>query len=154
MVGDEILRIADGERTWETFDELRQSDWGPGTQGTSFTMWVRREGVEHEVSLERGLVPGFEFPYHALESVMSDWLKDWPDLKSRLMRVIEAGDLVAYHVENQGNNTRYGRAAVWAEFGFVRVQHGKITDWWITEDTFSQFTQLGYTIEGPAVGEA
>jgi hypothetical protein len=47
-----------------------------------------------------------------------------------------------------------GRAAVWAEFGFVRVQHGKITDWWITEDTFSQFTQLGYTIEGPAVGEA
>jgi hypothetical protein len=154
MVGDEILRIADGERTWETFDELRQSDWGPGTQGTSFTMWVRREGVEHEVSLERGLVPGFEFPYHALESVMSDWLKDWPDLKSRLMRVIEAGDLVAYHVENQGNNTRYGRAAVWAEFGFVRVQQGKITDWWITEDTFSQFTQLGYTIEGPAVGEA
>jgi hypothetical protein len=30
MVGDEILRVSDGERTWETFEELRQSAWGPG----------------------------------------------------------------------------------------------------------------------------
>lgn len=149
-VGDEILRVSDGERTWETFDELRNSTWGPGTLGGSLTLWVRREGVEHEISLERGLMPGFEFPYYALESGMREWLQDWPDLETRLVNVIEAGDLVAYHAENQGNSARYGRAAVWAEFGFVRVQRGKITDWWIVEDTFSRFKQLGFAIEEPA----
>jgi hypothetical protein len=34
MMGDEILRLSDGERTWETFDELRQSAWGQGVLGT------------------------------------------------------------------------------------------------------------------------
>jgi hypothetical protein len=154
MVGDEILRVSDGERTWETFDELRQPTWGQGVLGTSLTMWVRREEVEHEISLARGLVPGFEIPYHALEPGIREWWKDWPDLETRLVKVIEAGDLVAYHAENQGNSARYGRAAVWAEFGFVRVQHGKITDWWMAEDTFSQFKQLGYTIEEPAAVKA
>jgi hypothetical protein len=154
MVGDEILRVSDGERSWETFDELRQPAWGQGVLGTSLTMWVRREEVEHEITLVRGLVPGFEFPYHLLESGIREWLKDWPDLEIRLVNVIEAGDLVAYHAENQGHNARYGRSAVWAEFGLVRVQDGKITDWWSAEDTFSQFKQLGYTIEEPAVVQA
>jgi hypothetical protein len=151
MVGDEILRVFDGERTWETFDELRQSTWGQGALGTSLTMWVRREEVEHEITLVRGLVQGFEFPYHLLESGTREYYKEWPDLTARLVNVIEAGDLVAYHAENQGYNARYGRAAVWAEFGFVRIQNGKITDWWSAENTFSQFKQLGYTIEEPAL---
>jgi hypothetical protein len=154
MVGDEILRISDGERTWGTFEELHQSTWGQGTLGTSLTMWVRREEVEHEITLVRGLVQGFEFPYHALEILFPEYYKDWPDLQARLVNVIEVGDLVAYHVENQGYNARYGRSAVWAEFGFVRVQHGKITDWWSAEDTFAQFKQLGYTIEEPALVDA
>lgn len=154
MVGDEILRVSDGERTWGTFDELRQPAWGQGVPGTSLTIWVRREEVEHEISLVRGLVPAFEFPYHALEPGMREWLEDWPDLETHLVKVMEAGDLVAYHAESKGYNARYGRAAVWAEFGFVRVQDGKITDWWSTEDAFSQLKQLGYTIEEPAVVKA
>jgi hypothetical protein len=154
MVGDEILRVSDGERTWETFDELRQPAWGQGVLGTSLTIWVRREEAEHEITLVRGMVPGFEFPYHALESVLREWFEEWPDLEIRLVNVIEAGDLVAYHAENQGNNARYGRSAVWAEFGFVRVQAGKITDWWSTEDAFSELMQLGYTFEEPAVVKA
>ena len=149
MVGDEILRVSDGERTWETFDELRQSAWGQGVLGTSLTMWVRREGVEHEISLVRGMVQGFEFSYDLLETVMPEWFKDWPDLEIRLVKAMESGDLVAYQAENQGYNARYGRSAVWAEFGFVRVQDGKITDWWSAEDAFSQMKQLGYTIEDP-----
>ena len=153
MVGDEILRVSDGERTWETFDELRQSAWGQGVVGTSLTMWVRREGVEHEITLVRGLVQGFEFPYHLAETGMPEWFKDWPEMETRLVRVMEAGDLVAYHAENQGYNARYGRSAVWAEFGFVRVQDGKITDWWSAEDLFSQMKQLGYTIEDPPLAE-
>ena len=149
MVGDEILHVSDGERTWETFDELRQSAWGQGVLGTSLTMWVRREGVEHEISLVRGLVQGFEFSYRFVEDGMPEWFKDWPDLEIRLLRVMESGDLVAYQAENQGYNALYGRSAVWAEFGFVRVQDGKITDWWSAEDAFSQMKQLGYTIEDP-----
>jgi hypothetical protein len=154
MVGDEILRVSDGERTWETFDELRQPAWGQGVLGTPLTVWVRREEVEHEINLVRGLVPGFEFPYHLLESGTREWLQEWPDLETHLVNVIETGDQVAYHAENKGYNARYGRSAVWAEFGFVRFQDGKIVDWWSAEDTFSQFKQLGYIIEEPAVVKA
>ena len=151
QVGDEILRVFDGERTWNTFDELRQSIWGQGALGTSLTAWVRRENAEHEVTLRRGLVQGFEFPYRLLEPGMQEYFKEWPDLKANLVNVIESGDLLAYHVENQGHNTRYGRSAVWAEFGFVRIQGGKITDWWSVEDALSQFKQLGYSIHEPAL---
>ena len=154
MVGDEILRVSDGERTWETFEELRQPAWGQGVLGTTLTIWVRRKGAEHEFTLVRGMVPRFEFPYEAVESGLRDWFEDWADLETQLVTVIESGDLVAYHAENKGTHARYGRSAVWAEFGFVRVQDGKITDWWSTEDTFSQFKQLGYSIEEPAVVEA
>jgi hypothetical protein len=35
----------------------------------------------------------------------------------------------------------------------VRVQDGKITDWWSTEDTFSQFKQLGFTVKEPPVAD-
>ena len=152
--GDEILRVVDGERTWQTFDELRGSTWGQGVPGTPLTVWVRREGAEHEIPVVRGLVPGYEFPYHLVEPSMRLFFKDWPDLKTRLVNVMEAGDLVAYHAENQGYNARYGRAAVWAEFGFVRIQDDKITDWWSTEDSFSQLKQLGYTIKEPPLVKA
>jgi hypothetical protein len=40
---------------------------------------------------------------------------------------------------------------MWAEFGFVRIQNGKITDWWVTDDALSQIKQLGYTIREPAL---
>ncbi len=30
MVGDEILRVFDGKRTWRTFDELREGVWSQG----------------------------------------------------------------------------------------------------------------------------
>ncbi len=150
-VGDEILRVFDGERTWNSFEELRQSLWGQGALGSSLTVWVRRDKAEHEITLVRGLVKGFEFPYHQMEPGMREFYKEYPDLKARLVNVIEAGDLVAYQIENQGHNARYGRSAVWAEIGFVRFQDGKITDWWSVEDTVSQFKQLGYTILAPAL---
>ena len=154
MVGDEILRVADGERTWETFEELRSPAWGQGVVGTSVTMWVQREGVEHEITFVRGMMPGFEFPYHLVEPGIGDWIQDWPEYETRLVQVLEAGDLVAYHAENEGHNARYGRSAVWAEFGMVRVRDGKITDWWSAEDSFSLYKQLGYFIEEPPVVEA
>jgi hypothetical protein len=154
MAGDEILRVSDGDRTLETFDELRHAPWGPGVLGVPLTIWVRREGKEHEITLVRGLVPAFEFPYNLLESGIREGRKYWPDLQAHLVRVIESGDLVAYHAEIRGHNTRYGRSAVWGEFGLVRFQDGKITDWWSADDSFSRLKQLGYTIEEPPVAEA
>jgi hypothetical protein len=153
MVGDEILRVFDGERTYNTFDELRQPVWGQGALGTPLILWVRRGEEEQEITLVRGLVEAFEYPYDLLELGFREFFKEWPDLNTSLLNVIEAGDLVAYHAENQGQNARYGRAAVWAEFGFVRIQHGRITDWWSAEDTFAQYRQLGYTIHEPALGK-
>jgi len=156
MAGDEILRVSEGQRTWETFDELTRSPWGPGAVGTSLTLWVRRGEEEHEITVVRGLIPGREMPlpYHVIESSFREWRKDWPDQETHLVHVIESGDLVAYHAENRGYNARYGRSAVWAEFGMVRVQDGKITDWWSIEDSFSRMKQLGYTIDAPPVAEA
>lgn len=152
-VGDELLRVFDGERNWTTFEELRQGIWGQGVIGTTITIWVRRDSSEHEISIKRGLVQGFEFPYTIIEPGTREYFKDWPDLKARLVNVIESGDLVAYHAEYQGRNVKYGRSAMWAEFGIVRIQGGKITDWWSVEDTFSQFKQLGYTIREPALAK-
>jgi predicted SnoaL-like aldol condensation-catalyzing enzyme len=152
-VGDELVRVLDGQRTWDTFEELRQPAWGQGVLNTPLTVWVRREGEERQITLVRGLVQGFEFPYHLIEAGTREFFEEWPDLQIRLINAIEAGDLVAYHAENQGHNSRFGRSAVWAEFGFVRIQHGKITDWWSTEDTYAQFKQMGYTIEEPALAK-
>ena len=121
---------------------------------SSLTVVVRRENVEKEITIVRGLVQGFEFPYKLMEPVWREYNKEWPDLKARLVNVIEAGDLVAYHAENQGHNARYGRSAMWAEFGFVRFKDCNIIDWWSTEDLVSQFNQLGYTILAPALVKA
>jgi hypothetical protein len=154
MVGDEILRAVDGERTWKTFEELRHGIWGQGVIGSSLTVWVRREKAEKEIKLVRGLVQGFEFPYQMVEAGNREFFKDYPDFKIRLVNVIEAGDLVAYQAEDQGHNVRYNRTAVWAEFGFVRIQDGKATEMWSTEDGISLLKQLGYSILAPELVKA
>jgi predicted SnoaL-like aldol condensation-catalyzing enzyme len=153
MVGDEILRVFDGERTWKTFEELREGLWGHGVIGTPVTVWVRRDNVEQEITIVRGLVKAAEFSYQDVETGSREWIKEWPDLTTHLVNVIEAGDLVAYNAQNQGHNTRYGRSAVWAECGMVRVKDGKITDWWSVEDIYTQFKQLGYSIHEPVLAK-
>lgn len=155
MVGDEIVRARDGERTLSTYDELRQGGlWGQGALGTPLTVWVRRDGVEKELTVVRGMVKGAEFSYSMLETGMQEFFKEFPDLKTHLVNAIDSGDLVAYHVENQGHNVRYGRSAVWSEFGFVRIQDGKITDWWSSEEPLSHYRQLGFTILQPEMVKA
>jgi hypothetical protein len=149
LVGDEILHVFDGVRAFLTFDELREGVWGQGAFGTSITIWILRENVEHEIPLTRGQVQGFEFPYHLIVPSIFEYFRDWRDLKVRVVNAIETGDLVAYHAEYQGYNVRYRRSATWAESGFVRIQDGKITDWWSEEDKLSQLKQLGYTIQEP-----
>jgi len=149
-VGDEILLAYDGDNTWKTYEELRQGGvWGQGEIGTCITVRVRRDSAEHEIDIIRGLVQGFEGHYDILERGMREYLKEYPDLNARLINVIESGDRVAYHLEGQGYNARYGRSAVWAEFGFVRIKDGKIIEKWNSEEGISQLKQLGYTLLAP-----
>ena len=148
--GDEILLAYDGDNTWKTYEELRQGGvWGQGESGTCISVKVRRDGGEHEVDIIRGLVKGFEGRYDMLEMGMGEFFKEYPDLKTRLMHVIESGDLVAYHIEFQGNNTRYGRSALWTEFGFARIKDGRITEQWSSDEGISMLKQLGYALVAP-----
>jgi predicted SnoaL-like aldol condensation-catalyzing enzyme len=154
-MGDEILQVTDGERTWRTYQELRYGGlWGQGVLGSSFTICVLRDNAEQEVQLVRGLVKGFEFPYQMFEPNLRTFFKEWPDVKVHLVNLIEAGDLVSYHIECQGNNVRYGRSAIWDEFGFAHVQDGKITDRWISDEPIALFRQLGYSILEPEMAKA
>ncbi len=155
MVGDVILRAQDGNRTWDTFEKLRMGGlWGQGAVGTPVTVWVRRDGFETEITLQRGLVRGFEYSFDMVERATRQTSEEWPDLKVRLVHLIEAGDMVAYHLEAQGQHAQYRRSAVWSEFGFVRIQNGKITDWWSSEETLAQYKQLGFTILSPEMAMA
>ncbi len=155
MEGDEILRASDGKQSWNTFEEMRNGGtWGQGVIGTSLTVWVRRGNEEKEIHVVRGLVQGFEMTYDLMEPGMSEFFKDWPDVKARLVNVIENGDLVAFQSEYQGNNIRYARSAVWTEFGFVRFSDGKITDWWNSDEEVSTLRQLGYSIHAPELVKA
>ncbi len=155
MVGDEIVRAQDGSRVWDRFDTLRNGSlWGQGAVGTPITVRVRRDGSEEEVTLMRGMVSGFKYDYHDLEMGSRDMFNEWPDLKTNVVNAIESGDLVAYQLENHGKNSRFQRSAVWSEFGFVRIQDGKITDWWSSDDPVSQYKQLGFTIWTPEMVKA
>ena len=148
--GDEIVRVQDGERSWNTYDELRNGGmWGQGVLGSSFTLWVRRDNTQKEITLTRGMVQGFQFPIKMVEDGNREFFKDWPDVKVRVAQMIEAGDMLAYHTEYQGHNVRYGRSSVWDEFGFVRLQDGKITDIWSSDQSVSELRQLGYRILEP-----
>ena len=149
QVGDVIERVKDGERTLRSFEELRSSVWGQGVMGTPITLWVKRDGVEHEITIKRGLVKGLENTFQMWQVGMPTYFKEWPDLHTEVVQMVEAGDLVAYFCEHEGHNSIYNRSAVWDDCGIVRIQNGKITDWWSTENTISQMKQLGYTLREP-----
>ncbi len=148
--GDEILRVKSDGRTFDTFEELRNGMlWGQGVIGTSLTVVVRRDGVEREILITRGLVPAFEFPNEMQEPGMRMFFEEMPDVKAQLVEEIEVGDTVAFRAEFQGSNVNYGRSAVWSEFGFVRFKDGKMTDWWNSDEEVSTIRQLGFSITAP-----
>jgi ketosteroid isomerase-like protein len=155
MEGDEILRAADGKQSWNTFEEIREGGtWGQGVIGTPLTVWVRRGDEEKEIQIVRGLVQGFQMTYDQMEPDMSEFFTDWSDVKAHLVDVIENGDMVAFQAEYQGNNVRFGRSAVWNEFGFLRIRDGKITDWWNSDEEVSTLLPLGYNIHAPELVKA
>lgn len=150
LEGDVISGVTDGNRTWNTFEELREGGlWGQGVIGTPLTLRIKRGNEDKEVTITRGFVQGQLFPYELHAPQMREFFKDWPDVKVSLVNSIEAGDQVAFEAQFQGQNIRYGRSAVWTEFGLVSFQDGKIIDWRNSGEDVSVLRQLGYSILSP-----
>ncbi len=148
--GDEIIQVSDAQRTWTTFQEIKDGVWGQGIPGTPLTIVVRRNGQTLELHLQRGVIPASD---HKLSDYLDIWrndkLQNWPDLKCEIQMIFEKDDLVAFFAVDSGTNLEFRRAAIWSECDICRVKDGKITEMWIVEDGFQQLTQLGYEVREP-----
>lgn len=150
QAGDVLLWANDGQKTWDSFQELRTSLWARGVIGSELTVRVLREGEIVDVALRRGLIPGWELPVQP-ELFQQFLLVDWPDLKENVECILEDGDMVSVYLTNIGTHGQYHQQAVWSEFDLYRVRQGKIADIWGLDDYYSQIKQLGYRIEMPTV---
>lgn len=148
--GDVMLRASDDSGTWEGFDQLRTGLWGQGKLGTDLTLTILRNGETIEATITRGQIDGFDLNIATLLDVWRHFLlEEMPDLKTEIIQIMASGDLVAYFATNTGTSTIYDQSAVWAECNLLRLDNGKIVEWWGVEDTLSQWRQLGYQIKEP-----
>lgn len=151
QVGDIVLRASDGSRVWEGFESLRAGMWGLGVSGTTLKLILLRDGETIEVTIVRGRVEGFD-------STMAESLDVWlfymthevPDLHTEINYILADGDRVAYFATNTGTNAIYHQSAVWTECNILRLENGKIVEWWGVEDLFSMRQQFGYQMVEPA----
>lgn len=155
QAGDVLVRVTEGAKTWESFQELKGTSWGQGALGTTITVTVNRGGTLMEIPIVRGRVEGFDM---LLSKSLDRWkyysLKYWPDSRTEIQIIFGEGDYVACYSINSGTNQEYNRSAVWADFSIYRVKHGKIVEYWGVEDSFAQMKQLGYQITEPATEPA
>ena len=146
-----LLRASDANRTWEGYDSLRTGLWGQGKPGTEVTLTLLRNGETLDVTMARGRVEGFD-------SIMADVLTDWqyylsevmPDLHTEINQIIADGDFVAYYATNTGTSKIYHQSAVWTDCNILRLENGKIAEWWGVEDQFSMWRQFGFRVMEPA----
>ena len=148
--GDELVRVQDEHKTWETFDDLKSGLWGQGVLGTHLTATVHRDGKLLDVPLVRNRVDGWDIKLANIVDLWQDEIqKHWPDLKMEIKMIFGQDDLVTCYSINSGTNTEYHRAAVWSECDIYRLQDGKIVESWAVEDNFSEMKQLGFNITEP-----
>ena len=150
QIGDELVRVTDGQKTLGTFQELKEIAWGQGAMGTSITVTVNRGGTIMDVILTRGRVEGFDV---VLSQSLDRWkdyiLKYWPDSHAEIQKIFGDSDYVACYSINSGTHQGYRRSAFWADCSMYRLENGKIVESWGVEDSFSQMKQLGYQINEP-----
>jgi predicted ester cyclase len=153
QVGDIVLRASDAYGMWEGFERLRDGSWGLGVLGTEVTLTLLRHGEMIDVTLQRGRVEGFD---NILSDVIDGWqhylTHDVPDLHSEINLILGSGDLVAYFATNTGTSAIYHQSAVWTECNILRLENGKIVEWWGVEDTLRMQHQFGFHLVEPAVG--
>ena len=150
LPGDEIIRVEDGENSWNSYQELETGYWARGIIGTKTRVQFIRGGKTESIELERGLIKGFDIPKNDFRANFIRFLKhDYPDLNVTIDMMISKGDLVASAVTYIGTNTQFKRQAIWNENTFSRFTEGKISEEWSTIDNLALLTQLGYKITPP-----
>jgi predicted SnoaL-like aldol condensation-catalyzing enzyme len=150
LPGDELIRVQDDDKIWETFDELKSGMWGMGVFGTRLTVTVRRDGKLLSIPLVRSRVEGWDLKLHEIVDVWWDDIKKhWPDIRSEIKLIFGQDDLVSCFSIVSGTNLEYQRTAVWSECNIYRIQNGKIIETWGVEDSYSEMKQLGFRISEP-----
>ena len=150
QVGDELIRVTDPDRTWESPADLKNGLWGQGIIGSPLTVTLRRDGKVIYIHLERGPVEGRKVK---VSSMIELWQHEmdvtWPDFKVEIKMLFEKDDLVACYTVNGGTNQHHHKGALWGELDILRLKDGKIIDIWAIEDRYSMLKQLGFTITEP-----
>jgi len=150
QIGDELIRVKHGDKTWETFDELRKGFWARGLAGTEICVTVRRRGNILSIPLTLGEVKQFDIKVSDVCKTAIPYMqKYWPDLKTEIKEIFGNGDMVACYAVNYGTNTEYNRSAIWDELDMFRLKDGRITEIWAVENSFEELSQLGYQITEP-----
>lgn len=148
--GDELLRAHDANGAWETFEQLRLGLWGQGKAGTPLTLTVRRAGKVLEVPIVRGRIQGSPL---LIDKIIDGWRysleNDYPDLKTEINLILGQDDLVAFFATNTGSNQVFHQPVVWSECNILRLQDGKITEWWGVSDNLAEMKQLGFHLVEP-----
>lgn len=150
QLGDELVRVQDGDHILENFEALRKGLWAHGLVDTEVTVTVRRNGSLITIPLRRGRIDEFDIKASEIFTAANPyWQKYWPDVKMEVMEIFGTGDKVACYAVNSGTSQEYGRSAVWGEMDIFKLKDGRISETWGMEDTYSQFKQLGYQITEP-----
>jgi len=150
QVGDVIRRARDANGDWRTFDELRLRLWGQGKLGAPVTLTVQRGGQELEITLQRGRVEGFDSKAEDTLWIWEEFLtKDFPDLTCEINLIFGEGDLVAYFATNTGTCSTFHQSVIWTECNILRLEKGRVVEWWGVEDTQSQMLQQGFRLLEP-----
>ena len=150
QIGDELIRIHDNERAWETFEEIKNGLWGQGVVGSELTVTVRRHGNMLTIPLTRTIVDEFDMKLSEVWEVAAPYFrKNWPDLHVEIKQIFAADDMVTCYAVNNGTNLEYGRTAVWGEIDIFKFRNGKISEVWSVENTFSELKQLGFQVNEP-----
>jgi hypothetical protein len=149
-IGDELVRVKDDTRSWESFHDLRSGLWGQGLEGTEVAMTVRRNGQLLTFHLKRERIESFDLKFSdMMKNFIPEMQKNWPDLKSEIKIIFGADDMVSCYMVNSGTNLEFGRSAIWGEMDLFRLENGRITETWMVENSFSELKQLGYQITEP-----
>ena len=150
QIGDELIRVKHGDRTWEKFDELRKGFWARGLVGTEICVTVKRHGNTLSIPLTLGQVEQFDINMlDVFRTAIPYMQKYWPDLKMDIKEIFGSGDMVACYAVNHGTNTEYNRSAVWDEMDIFKLKDGKITEIWGIENSLEEIHQLGYQVNEP-----
>ncbi len=151
QIGDELVRVKNGDQTWETIEEFRNGQWGQGWVGAEVILTVRRHGNLVTIPLRLGYIEQFDVMLSEVQNTVIPYLQQyWPDLRMEIKQIFGADDWVAVYAVYHGTSLEYKRSAIWGEMDMFRLKDGRITDIWSVESALDELKQLGFQIHEPA----